>query len=91
MTKERQLDDELGHRVRNKGPNYIPPDLKKIILDYRKYHQDGADYASMPIAVKLIANAEAALTWSADTEIYAREKLQEIVDFYKIHGPDAED
>lgn len=35
MTKEKQPDDAAKERVRVKGPNYSPPDLKKVLADYR--------------------------------------------------------
>ena len=31
MTKERQSNDREGHRLRDKGPNYEPPDLMSIL------------------------------------------------------------
>ena len=40
MTKEKQPDDEHGHRVRKKGPNYSPPDLKRVLSDYRQSQMD---------------------------------------------------
>jgi hypothetical protein len=36
MSKEKQPDDPLAERVRDKGPNYKAPDLAKVLSDYRK-------------------------------------------------------
>jgi phosphoribosyl-ATP pyrophosphohydrolase len=35
MSKERQDTDPHGERVRDKGPGYQPPDLEKVLEDYR--------------------------------------------------------
>lgn len=35
MTKERQSDDAAAHRVRKKGPNYQPPNIKQVLEEYR--------------------------------------------------------
>jgi len=36
MTKQKQADDPDAARVRSKGPNYSPPDLKSILDNYRR-------------------------------------------------------
>lgn len=36
MSKERQKTDEHGERVRDKGPNYVPPDIGGCIRDHRE-------------------------------------------------------
>jgi hypothetical protein len=36
MSKERQVSDKDGERVRDKGPNYSPADLRKVLAVYRK-------------------------------------------------------
>lgn len=36
MTKEKQPDDPLAHRVRDKGPNYRPPDIAEVLTRHRK-------------------------------------------------------
>lgn len=40
MTKERQKLDPSGERVRIKGPNYVPPDLRSILLVHRTMRKD---------------------------------------------------
>jgi predicted HAD superfamily Cof-like phosphohydrolase len=39
MTKEKQDDDEAGHRVRLKGPNYKAPDLVSVLRAYREHQR----------------------------------------------------
>lgn len=36
MTKEKQVTDEHGARVRDKGPNYSKPDLLSVLKEYRR-------------------------------------------------------
>lgn len=36
MTKEKQIDDELSNRVRDKGEGYQPPSLEVILRAYRE-------------------------------------------------------
>lgn len=36
MTKQRQTMDANGHRLRMKGPDYRPPDIKRILVEYGK-------------------------------------------------------
>lgn len=39
MTKEKQPDDPSAERVRQKGPNYEPPNLREILEAHRKCAQ----------------------------------------------------
>lgn len=43
MTKERQPSDKFANRVRSKGPNYVPPDLKGIMVLHKamRKHRTG--------------------------------------------------
>ena len=36
MTKEKQVSDANSDRVREKGPNYEPPNLERVLADHRK-------------------------------------------------------
>lgn len=36
MTKEKQENDKSKERVRDKGPNYQPPNLEKVLWDARR-------------------------------------------------------
>jgi predicted HAD superfamily Cof-like phosphohydrolase len=42
MTKEKQPDDAAANRVRKKGPNYSPPDLKRVLELHRGRVRCGA-------------------------------------------------
>jgi hypothetical protein len=47
MTKEKQPDDPSAARVRAKGPNYVPPNLRKVLDDYRQeQHERGVRQAN---------------------------------------------
>jgi phosphoribosyl-ATP pyrophosphohydrolase len=58
MSKERQKDDPLGDRVRDKGPNYKPPALDVVLNKYRESQRrphmmvNGADCTNCNMSVQ---------------------------------------
>ena len=42
MTKEKQPDDPSRERVRAKGPNFVPPDLRRVLDDYRSQQRQAS-------------------------------------------------
>jgi len=40
MTKEKQPDDPHAQRLRSKGPNYRPPNIERVLTNYRSWQRE---------------------------------------------------
>lgn len=85
MSKERQQSDPHGQRVRDKGPNYSPPDIERVISRCRLIERIGLDGYG-PADLSLIGDVANLLVDSPEAAAAVREAVRAVKEQHAYGG-----
>jgi hypothetical protein len=79
MTKEKQESDQHKDRIRDKGPNYMPPDMDAVIAGRTLHVPPELDLTGLtPEQMRLMRAIRNGLTYEASVTEHVEQKLLEL-------------